>query len=117
MRFPSRVAPLALAWLLAGCGQTAAPPAATVVLPPLTATLAPVYARSCANCHTNPATGAPLAGDRAAWTPRLAKGGDVLLEHTVNGFNGMPPMGGCADCSEDQYRALIAYMAGVETLP
>lgn len=114
-----RFAPLALILMLAACGErpVAAAPAVEAVLPPLSAELQPVYARSCATCHTNPATGAPQAGDRAAWAPRFAKGEDVLLEHTINGFNGMPPMGACADCSEAQYRTLIAYMAGREVTP
>lgn len=100
--------------LLAGCGER---PAATASQPvATTAALAPelqaIYARSCATCHAVPATGAPQAGDAAAWAPRIAQGGDALLDHTINGFNAMPPMGACADCSEAQYRALIAYMAG-----
>jgi cytochrome c5 len=97
--------------LLAGCGErpaAAAPPPTAALTPELQA----VYARSCATCHAVPATGAPQAGDAAAWAPRIAQGEDALLDHTINGFNAMPPMGACADCSEAQYRALIAYMAG-----
>lgn len=99
---------------LAGCGER---PAAAAQSPAVaTNTLSPelqaVYARSCATCHAVPATGAPQAGDAAAWAPRLAQGEDTLLDHTLNGFNAMPPMGACADCDEAQYRALIAYMAG-----
>lgn len=70
-----------------------------------------VYQRSCAVCHGHASTGAPLTGDRAAWAPRMAQGRDVLMDHVVNGFNGMPPMGACADCTEEQYLTLIEFMA------
>ena len=100
--------------LLAGCGERSATAAQTPVVAAnaLTPELKAIYARSCATCHAVPATGAPQAGDAAAWAPRLAQGEDALLDHTLNGFNAMPPMGACADCSEEQYRALIGYMAG-----
>lgn len=104
----------AVVWALllpvTGCQEK--PAAAAQALPALAADLQPIYARSCATCHANPASGAPLAGNRAAWASRMGKGRDVLLEHTINGFNGMPPMGACADCSEEQYAALIGYMSG-----
>jgi cytochrome c5 len=100
--------------LLAGCGERPATAAHTpaVAANALSPELKAIYARSCATCHAVPATGAPQAGDAAAWAPRIAQGEDVLLDHTINGFNAMPPMGACADCDEAQYRALIAYMAG-----
>jgi len=76
--------------------------------------LAEVYEYSCYSCHGNPGNEAPLSGDVAAWEGRLAKGMDVLLESTINGYNGMPPLGMCMDCSVDQFEALIAFMAGLE---
>lgn len=105
---------LAMVWALllpvTGCQEK--PAVAAQAPPALAAELQPIYARSCATCHANPASGAPLAGDRGAWAPRMGKGREMLLEHTINGFNGMPPMGACADCSEEQYAALIGYMSG-----
>ena len=53
-----------------------------------------------------------LALDRAAWAPRWAKGEQMLLDHTISGFNGMPAGGQCFSCSADDYRALIRFMAG-----
>ena len=50
----------------------------------------------------------------AAWNPRIAQGTDTLLDHSINGYNGMPPMGLCMQCSEAQFVALISFMAGVE---
>lgn len=76
--------------------------------------LAEIYEYSCYSCHANPQTGAPLSGDVAAWEPRLAKGMDVLLDNTINGFEGMPPLGMCMDCTEDQFVALIEFMSGTD---
>jgi len=73
--------------------------------------LAASYERSCMLCHTQAESGAPLAGAASAWAPRLQKGMDTLLVHTENGFNAMPARGQCADCSPQDLRALIAFMA------
>ena len=70
-----------------------------------------VYERSCANCHAIVESGAPLTGDVAGWDPRLRKGDDVLLESTINGFEGMPPMGLCPDCTAAEFRELIRFMS------
>lgn len=103
---------LSIAALAACSGHTEAPPAPTVQAP-LSPRLAQVYARSCANCHAQPATGAPQAGDRAAWAPRVAQGRQVLLDHAINGYKGMPPLGTCMDCTSEDFTALIDYMAGL----
>lgn len=71
-----------------------------------------LYNRSCRSCHAQGAGRAPRTGDRSAWAPRLQKGTSVLLTHTIEGFNGMPPMGMCFDCNEDDFTALIFYMSG-----
>lgn len=101
--------------LLGACGKgPAAPPAseaASRALQPQDSALAAVYQRSCASCHTVAATGAPLTGDRDAWTPRMAKGMDVLVDNVVNGFGGMPPFGLCMDCDAAQFEALVRFMA------
>lgn len=72
------------------------------------------YARSCAACHANPAAGAPLAHDTAAWAERLERGLDTLVDNTVSGVRRMPPMGLCMDCSPEQFRALIEFMSRPE---
>lgn len=112
----SRVVVLGLCALLGGCGEEAAPPSVgDVQAVPADAALAQVYAASCRQCHANPAAGAPLTGDVPAWAPRLEKGMDTLLEHSINGFQGMPPMGMCMQCSEQEFRALIAFMSTAST--
>jgi len=81
---------------------------------PADARLAGLYANACKTCHTVADSGAPLALDRDAWDVRWRKGEDVLLTHTLSGFNGMPAGGQCFACSADDHRALIAFMAGRE---
>jgi cytochrome c5 len=99
--------------LLVGCGEEAKPPAPKVFTAmPTDAALAQVYDSSCKLCHANPGAGAPLTGDANAWAPRVAQGADTLLDHAINGYNGMPPMGLCMHCSEEQFVALIAFMSG-----
>ncbi|MEQ1439254.1 c-type cytochrome [Fontimonas sp. SYSU GA230001] len=107
----------ALTLLASACGKSESPPPAAL---PATAVAAPVaadpavqrlYEQTCKACHGVPGTGAPLAGDAAAWAPRVAQGLDTLLDHTINGYKGMPPLGSCGDCSEDEFRALIRHMA------
>ena len=70
------------------------------------------WARSCALCHVNGEGGAPEVGDKEAWQPRLAQGEDMLLKHTIEGFNNMPPLGYCMDCEEDSFREIIRFMGG-----
>ena len=73
------------------------------------------YGRSCAMCHASGAAGAPKTGDVKAWEPRIAKGMDVLMESVKKGLNAMPPTGLCSDCSDEDYRELIGYMASSES--
>ncbi|MGE7955978.1 c-type cytochrome [Pseudomonas sp. NPDC089530] len=103
---------LTLGGLLAACGDQPAPlPATAVQQLPGDPALARIYDSSCKLCHANPASGAPLTGDVPAWQPRIAQGADTLLDHSINGYNGMPPMGLCMQCSEEQFLALIRFMS------
>jgi cytochrome c5 len=104
---------------LAACGAGEDPAAAATVAAAAAATpsdpkLARTYAQTCKGCHVTPGTGAPLTGDRAAWAPRVAQGLPVLLEHTIRGYKGMPPLGACMDCGEKDFEALIRFMAGLD---
>ena len=69
------------------------------------------YAKSCAVCHAAGAAGAPKTGVAAEWEARLAKGMDELVKSVEVGLNAMPPKGMCFDCSAEDYRLLIEYMA------
>lgn len=99
---------------LAACGTEqpqASNTAATAPVLPADPALASLYQQTCMACHTRPASGAPQTGNGGQWAPRLAKGKDVLLDNTINGYRGMPPLGSCMDCGEEDFAALIDFMA------
>ncbi|MBD3769911.1 MAG: cytochrome c5 family protein [Rhodobacterales bacterium] len=81
-------------------------------LTPADPTLAPIYDRSCRACHALDGLGAPLTGHAAAWAPRLEERGmEGLLGSIHAGRGAMPSMGYCADCTDDNFRALIEFMS------
>ena len=97
--------------LLAACGAEV-PPATPPEPVMLTADQAQIYAASCAVCHSYPGSGAPIAGVLEDWEEELARGLDGMLRITLEGSRGMPPLGGCAYCSEDDFVQLIQFMTG-----
>lgn len=124
----------ALALALTGCGDAkqqarqsdapasaaapALPPpsqadyAAATAAAPADPKLAAIYERSCKNCHATQG-GAPLATHAASWAPRLAaRGKDGLLTSARKGYNAMPAMGMCPDCSDADLAGLISFMSG-----
>lgn len=74
---------------------------------------ATVYAKICQACHATGAAGAPKAGDKGAWAPRIAKGPAELLKSVVNGKGAMPPKGGGADLTEDEIKAAVEHLLGL----
>ncbi len=68
-----------------------------------------VFKTTCYGCHGTGTLGAPKTA--ADWEPRMSKGFDVLLDHAINGFNSMPPKGTCMDCSDDELKSAIEFMA------
>ncbi|CAN5508678.1 cytochrome c5 family protein [soil metagenome] len=108
---------LILAGSLTACAKPAGPPTDYASLKPADARLATLYDGSCKACHTNPAAGAPLTHNPRAWAPRWHQGQDVLLDHVVQGYRAMPAGGQCAACTPDDFRALIAFIAGHEGDP
>lgn len=112
--------PLAIL-LLAACSEekeAEAPPQPTLEqvrlaedLTPADEALADKYDRSCRSCHSLADSGAPLTGFTPAWTPRLeARGMEGMLASTKNGFKNMPARGLCADCSDEEFTAMITFM-------
>lgn len=69
------------------------------------------YNKTCVVCHASGAAGAPKTGVAADWDSRMAKGMDVMVESVDKGMNAMPPKGMCFDCTTDDFKALIEYMA------
>jgi cytochrome c5 len=71
-----------------------------------------VFNAFCTSCHSGSRIGAPPVGNHEAWAPRIEKGRALLLEHALNGYNGMPPRGTCGNCSKRELAAAIDYMLG-----
>jgi cytochrome c5 len=69
------------------------------------------YKATCAMCHDSGAAGAPRKGDEKAWSQRMSQGEDTVLNNVKNGIGAMPAKGLCADCSDEQFKALIKYLA------
>lgn len=70
------------------------------------------WSRSCALCHVTGNAGAPRVGNAGEWQERRMQGADVLLAHTVEGLNDMPPLGYCMSCEREDFIAMIDFMAG-----
>jgi cytochrome c5 len=90
----------------------AAPASAPVTQTAPSPTVMGQWTRNCALCHVRGEGGAPVLGDIEAWAPRMAQGEEVLLKHTIEGLNNMPPLGYCQDCEAEDFRALIRFMGG-----
>jgi cytochrome c5 len=73
-----------------------------------------VYKAVCTVCHGAGIAGAPKTGDKAAWTPRIAQGTDILYKHSIEGFQGqagvMPAKGGRADLTDDLVKQAVDYL-------
>lgn len=118
---PPKFVFLVFAILLAGCASSGNqfPVAANGYQPPVYSAQAAdedvmaKWSRSCALCHITGEAGAPVVGDTAEWQRRLQQGEDTILNHVVEGFNSMPPLGYCMACEVSDFRAMVAYMAGL----
>ncbi|MDN6180791.1 MAG: c-type cytochrome [Halomonas subglaciescola] len=69
-----------------------------------------IYSNVCSVCHDAGVAGAPVHGDEADWAERTEKGFETLLDHAINGFNGMPARGGNPDLDDDDMHAAVVYM-------
>lgn len=72
-----------------------------------------VYEASCAACHASGVAGAPKAGDKAAWAPRLKTGMNALYANALKGKNAMPAKGGNAALADADVKAAVDYLAGL----
>ena len=69
-----------------------------------------VYEGTCATCHEIGLAGAPKFGDRLSWGEIPNEEVSHLVETVTNGLNGMPPMGMCFDCSDEELSRAVQYM-------
>ena len=74
-----------------------------------------ILATKCVQCHAAPHTGAPQFGNREQWHHVLQQGEEQTLINVVHGIRGMPPLGYCSACSEEDLRELIRFAAGFPT--
>lgn len=76
-----------------------------------------VYEGLCQACHGTGAAGAPKAGDKGAWGPRIAQGKDTLFKHAIAGFTGktgvMPAKGGNPALSDAEVKAAVEHLVGL----
>ena len=72
-----------------------------------------VYDKNCVACHAAGVAGAPKAGDKAAWAPRVASGIDALYASSLKGKNAMPPKGGNLSLADADVKAAVDYMVGL----
>ena len=69
-----------------------------------------IYDAACTTCHAIGLAGAPLFGNKVIWGERANKDLAVLVETVTNGLGGMPPMGMCMDCSQEELTNSVQYM-------
>lgn len=72
-----------------------------------------IFETVCAACHTTGAAGAPKAGDKGAWGPRIAQGKDALYKSALNGKNAMPAKGGNPSLSDEAVKAAVDHLIGL----
>lgn len=72
-----------------------------------------VYDSACTVCHAAGVAGAPKAGDKAAWAPRLKTGMAALYTSALKGKSAMPPKGGNLSLADADVKAAVDYMVGL----
>jgi len=98
-----------------------------------------IFDRYCTTCHSStmaPMFNAPAAHDIDAWNERKANAFANILDDSIKNLDnekkdeysinqlaksamvgtdkGMPPMGTCADCTEDDLKSVIKFMSSPE---
>jgi cytochrome c5 len=78
-----------------------------------------LFEQTCSACHGQGIAGAPKAGDKTAWAPRIAEGKATLYQHALNGYQGgpgggvMPPKGGRPDLPDALVKQAVDYMVSL----
>jgi cytochrome c5 len=110
----SRIEPVARVAVAGQDNAALAPPAAAPMAAAVDMPGDQVYAQVCTACHGAGIAGAPKAGDKASWGPRISQGMDLLHKHAIEGYQGkagyMPPKGGRADLSDQSIVNAVDYL-------
>jgi cytochrome c5 len=69
-----------------------------------------VYEGACMTCHSIGLAGAPKFGDKLSWGGREDKDIESLASSVMDGLNGMPRMGLCMNCSQEEITSAVDYM-------
>ncbi|MGA1206587.1 MAG: cytochrome C [Gammaproteobacteria bacterium] len=73
-----------------------------------------IYAKACNVCHGAGVAGAPVTGDAAAWSERIAQGMATLNKHAIEGYVGkngvMPAKGGNMALADEEVANAVAFM-------
>lgn len=64
----------------------------------------------CMSCHQTGVNGAPKIGDRDAWTARVKRGLDSVVNSAIHGHGAMPARGGLPDLTDPEIRTAVIYM-------
>ena len=108
MRIAIVVAFLAAAFASAAAGTSTATSA------PRARSGAEIVQNTCILCHGTGASGAPRARSLREWRPRLREGIDGLVRSAAAGKGAMPVRGGMPDLTDEELRAAIVYLTGLE---
>jgi len=72
------------------------------------------YLLECAGCHNEGEEGAPSLTKAKEWEKREAKGLATLLDHAINGYDGidgeMPARGGTPSLTDEQVTNAVKFM-------
>ena len=96
--------------------KEAAPGGATAFVLPVPKDGAELYASVCSACHAAGIGGAPKAGDKGAWAPRMTQGTAMLYKHALEGYNKagvMPAKGGRTDLPDALIKAGVDHLIGM----
>lgn len=72
-----------------------------------------VYDANCVVCHGAGVAGAPKAGDKTAWAPRIKTGMDALYASALKGKDAMPPKGGNLSLADADVKAAVEYLVSL----
>ena len=69
-----------------------------------------IYQQACLMCHGAGVAGAPMTGDAAAWSARIAQGREKMVSNSINGIGVMPPKGGQTQLSDEEVASAVDYL-------